>query len=184
MAKDFYSDSIGEAKSTLQHDRAELESLAEQIPEEEVRVQIQEMVDSFTAIEDTIDQSAQNLGVVDTVNQTLQEAQETAGQAAQGAQDAAEELDQLARESYQAAVDRAFDVQKSGMRLSRRFFENWVETLEEPSGESEEEGDQPDATEAARRKAEELGVDLSQIEGTGSGGRILVRDVVAAVDRV
>jgi hypothetical protein len=45
--------------------------------------------------------------------------------------DAAEEMDRLARESYRAAVDRAFDVQKSGMRLSRRFFENWVETLED-----------------------------------------------------
>ena len=45
--------------------------------------------------------------------------------------DAAEEMDGLARESYRAAVDRAYDVQKSGMRLSRRFFENWVETLED-----------------------------------------------------
>ena len=45
--------------------------------------------------------------------------------------EASEELDRLARESYRAAVDRAFDVQKSGMRLSRRFFENWLETLEE-----------------------------------------------------
>ncbi len=45
--------------------------------------------------------------------------------------EAAEEFDRLARESYRAAVDRAFDVQKSGMRLSRRFFENWIETLED-----------------------------------------------------
>ncbi|MDP8950470.1 MAG: hypothetical protein M3N00_09600 [Actinomycetota bacterium] len=44
---------------------------------------------------------------------------------------AAEELDRLARESYRAAVDQAFDVQKSSMRLSRRFFENWIETLED-----------------------------------------------------
>ena len=45
--------------------------------------------------------------------------------------DAAEELDRLARESYRVAVDRAFDLQKSNMRLSRRFFENWIETLED-----------------------------------------------------
>jgi hypothetical protein len=45
--------------------------------------------------------------------------------------DAAEELDRLARESYKSAVDRAFDAQKSGMRLSRRFFENWIATLED-----------------------------------------------------
>jgi hypothetical protein len=45
--------------------------------------------------------------------------------------EAAEELDRLARESYRVAVDRAFDLQKSNMRLSRRFFENWIETLED-----------------------------------------------------
>ncbi len=45
--------------------------------------------------------------------------------------DTSEELDRFARESYGAAVDRAFDVQKSGMRLSRRFFENWIESLED-----------------------------------------------------
>lgn len=50
---------------------------------------------------------------------------------ARRAGDAAEELDKLARESYKAAVDQAFDAQKSGMRLSRRFFENWIETLED-----------------------------------------------------
>ena len=50
---------------------------------------------------------------------------------ARRAEEAAEELDKLTRESYKAAVDRAFEAQKSGIRLSRRFFENWVETLED-----------------------------------------------------
>ena len=50
---------------------------------------------------------------------------------AKRARNASEDLDRLTRESYRAAVDRAFDAQKSGMRLSRRFFENWVETLED-----------------------------------------------------
>jgi hypothetical protein len=47
------------------------------------------------------------------------------------AEEAAEKLDEIARESYKAAVDQAFEAQKSGLRLSRRFFENWVETLED-----------------------------------------------------
>jgi hypothetical protein len=50
---------------------------------------------------------------------------------ARRAADTAEELDRLARESYKAAVDRAFEAQKSGIRLSRGFFENWVEALED-----------------------------------------------------
>ena len=45
--------------------------------------------------------------------------------------EASERLDRLAREGYRAAVDQAFEAQKSGMRLSRRFFENWVETLDD-----------------------------------------------------
>ena len=45
--------------------------------------------------------------------------------------EAAERLDQITREGYRSAVDQAFEAQKSGMRLSRRFFENWIETLDD-----------------------------------------------------
>jgi pyruvate/2-oxoglutarate dehydrogenase complex dihydrolipoamide acyltransferase (E2) component len=47
-------------------------------------------------------------------------------------------------------------------------------------GEAGEQKDKVQATPAAERKAEEFGVDLSQIEGTGSGGRITVKDVTEA----
>jgi pyruvate/2-oxoglutarate dehydrogenase complex dihydrolipoamide acyltransferase (E2) component len=43
-----------------------------------------------------------------------------------------------------------------------------------------EEG--PEVTEAAQRRAGELGVDLSDVKGTGSGGRVLVKDVETAAD--
>jgi len=72
-----------------------------------------------------------------------------------------------------------------------RALEGAAETIEDPpeQGADEdtedqetgaEDAGQPDATDAARRKAEELGIDLSQVEGTGSGGRILLRDVKKA----
>jgi len=47
-------------------------------------------------------------------------------------------------------------------------------------GEAGEQKDKAQATPAAERKAEDLGVDLSQIEGTDSGGRITVKDVTEA----
>ena len=47
-------------------------------------------------------------------------------------------------------------------------------------GEAGEQKDKALATPAAERKAQDLGVDLSQIEGTGSGGRITVKDVMGA----
>ena len=47
-----------------------------------------------------------------------------------------------------------------------------------------EQADEPEsgveATLAAERRAGELGVDLSQVRGTGSGGRITVKDVQSA----
>ena len=46
-------------------------------------------------------------------------------------QESAERLDRLAHRGYRTAVDQAFEAQKSGMRLSRRFFEDWVETLDD-----------------------------------------------------
>lgn len=53
-------------------------------------------------------------------------------------------------------------------------------TDESSSGPQTGSADEPDATDAARRKAEEMGLDLSQVEGTGAGGRILLRDVKQA----
>ena len=48
-----------------------------------------------------------------------------------------------------------------------------------PDGEAEE---QSEVTEAAQQRAKELGVDPSSVKGTGSGGRVLVKDVEAAAD--
>src|ERR671914_3143342 len=39
-----------------------------------------------------------------------------------------------------------------------------------------------EATDAARRQARELGVDLTKIEGTGTDGRIIVSDVIEAAE--
>jgi hypothetical protein len=54
------------------------------------------------------------------------------------------------------------------------------ENGEDSGGPQTGSADEPDATDAARRKAEEMGLDLSQVEGTGAGGRILLRDVKQA----
>jgi pyruvate/2-oxoglutarate dehydrogenase complex dihydrolipoamide acyltransferase (E2) component len=56
-----------------------------------------------------------------------------------------------------------------------------------PADETAEQADGPksgvEATPAAERRAEELGVDLSQVRGTGSGGRITVKDVQSAAKK-
>ena len=50
----------------------------------------------------------------------------------------------------------------------------------EPAESPGRDGSGPAATPAARKKAEKLGLDLSAVEGTGAGGRVLVRDVMEA----
>jgi pyruvate/2-oxoglutarate dehydrogenase complex dihydrolipoamide acyltransferase (E2) component len=63
------------------------------------------------------------------------------------------------------------------------------EPAEEPAEDSESSqaekasADEPDATDAARRTAEEMGLDISQVEGTGAGGRVLLRDVKQAATK-
>ena len=51
-----------------------------------------------------------------------------------------------------------------------------------PAQEMAERPGEPEATEAAARRARELGVDLSGLQGTGAGGRIVVRDVTRAAE--
>ena len=52
---------------------------------------------------------------------------------------------------------------------------------EAETSESESEVE-VNATEAAERKAEELGVDITTVEGTGQGGRVVVGDVDEAAE--
>jgi large subunit ribosomal protein L20 len=57
---------------------------------------------------------------------------------------------------------------------------------EAPADEAEAPESEPEvevnATEAAERKAEELGVDITTVEGTGQGGRVTVGDVDDAAE--
>lgn len=77
----------------------------------------------------------------------------------------------------------------SGNKLEGVAGDLGGEESEDEQGDSgegpEEEGaGEIEATDAARSKAEDLGVDLSQVEGTGSGGRIIARDVQQAAKQV
>ncbi len=84
------------------------------------------------------------------------------------------ETNRLALEETRAYQDTLAD----GADQSR---ENGRET-ESSQGRHEtedHESGERDVTEAAARKAEEVGVDIEKVEGTGSGGRVLVKDVEA-----
>ena len=75
----------------------------------------------------------------------------------------------------------------SSLQHNPQFFREPLDTGAEtddaspsPSDEDAKHTEEPQATDAATRKARELGVDLSGLQGTGAGGRIVVRDVTRA----
>ncbi len=92
-ARGFFGASLGHLKYRLRNDRSQLEDLAEQLRQEEARARIQELVDSYSAIEESIEEAARDLGLENIVDETAPHAhdpgeQDTVEQAAQGAQDA------------------------------------------------------------------------------------------------
>jgi pyruvate/2-oxoglutarate dehydrogenase complex dihydrolipoamide acyltransferase (E2) component len=66
--------------------------------------------------------------------------------------------------------------------MSTEALDETGEVSVRSEGEVAENREEAEATEAARRRARDLGVDLSGLEGTGAGGRIVVKDVTRAAE--
>lgn len=77
-------------------------------------------------------------------------------------------------------LERKLEDHRSGLERVEGKLDQLLAVLGNPASEgSQASGSQEEseATEAARRKARELGVDLRDVEGSGSGGRSTVDDV-------
>src|SRR5215208_5964238 len=117
LAQEYFGDSAEVLKQQISENRATLENLPDQIPggrEDAFQALFQELMENYSAMEESINEAQQNVANLDT--------------------------DQIRRQ-----------------------------------GEVE-------ATDAARRQAKELGIDLTKVEGTGTDGRIIVSDVVEAAE--
>ena len=87
-------------------------------------------------------------------------------------------------------LEKRYEDQAEALREIRDLLEEHLTTQEAGPVESSQEDhsldgeaeERPEVTEAAQRRAKELGVDTSDVKGTGSGGRVLVKDVEAAAD--
>ena len=158
-AQNFYGQSIGSLKSQVQNYRSQLEQFSQQLPEDS-QAQVQEMIDSYSEIEGSMDRAAQDTGVEDAMSQAVEKTQQQMQQVAQGAaQQAQDTAGQAAQQGQQAAGQAAQQTTGGGGQQ------------------------QPDATHAAQQKAQELGVDLSQVQGSGAGGRVIIRDVIGATNQ-
>jgi large subunit ribosomal protein L20 len=78
----------------------------------------------------------------------------------------------------QVKVERSTEPEQAKPQARRKPAAQ-PETPAEPAEETDasEEATEVEATDAAERRAEELGVDLSTVEGSGAEGRVLVEDV-------
>ena len=119
LAQGYFDDSAEALKQHISENRETLKDLPDQIPggrEEAFQALFQELMDNYSAMEESIDGARENVANLD--------------------------IDRIRRQ-----------------------------------GEVE-------ATDAARRQAKELGVDLTKVEGSGADGRIIVPDVVEAAERM
>ncbi|MEJ7814079.1 MAG: E3 binding domain-containing protein [Rubrobacter sp.] len=113
-------------------------------------------------------------GLTDQVGQTVQGVQDTAGQAAGQAQQAAGQATDQAGQVAGQAQDTAGQATQQAQDTAGQVTDQAGQVTE---GDGAEE---PKATNAARRRAEKLGIDLSTIEGSGSGGLITIKDVTGS----
>ena len=110
------------------------------------------------------------------VTEFAEEAGDAGGQAVQGAANAA---GQAASQATQQAGQAADGATQAAGQVVDEAAGAVGQVASQAAGKNGSE-EEPRATNAARRKAEELGVDLSDIQGSGAGGLITIRDVVQA----
>ena len=172
LAKDFFRDSVEGLKQQIRENRATLERLPDQIPggqEESFQMLFQELMDNYEAIEQALDEANNNVSEIDA-DRLMRQGEVDATDAAR-------------REARERGVDLT---EVEGTGTDGRITVDDVRTYAESNqGEVEDTAEQVTeqvvkASDAARRRAEEMGVDLSQLEGTGSDGLITVKDVMSA----
>src|ERR687886_292562 len=130
-------------------------------------------------------------GVQDAAGQAVDQVSQTAGGLSPGLQEVTEQgQDTLGREATGQGGQVAQGVQDTAVQATQQAQDpagraaQQANTTEQPTqqtgGGQETAGQLSEPTSAASQKAEELGVDLTQVEGSGPGGRITLQDVMNA----
>src|SRR5215207_5170284 len=99
-----------------------------------------------------------------------------------GAQVLSKTTDEAGRTVRRVAAGNGSIVEQT-LSESGEVSEEVVVGEADTAGEAGEEKDVVQATSAAERRAEDLGVGISEVEGTGSGGRITIKDVTGAANQ-
>jgi len=194
LAQGFFQDSTGTLKDQIGANRETLEGLTDQVPggnEEPFKSLISQLLEAYDQIESTLDEATEQISGID-VSELLEEASEDAEEADEDAEETDEDAEETAEDTGETAEDTADTAEENADEAT----ETAEGAVDEGSGgeedsengasddgaseDGESEGEDIKATKAAIKKAEELGVDLSEIKGTGSGGLVTIKDVVGA----
>jgi len=153
-AQGFFGHSPESLNSRLENDRSQLQELLEQLP------------DTQEDMRARIEQLATSYEAIEaSINKAVKQqrgVEEEAGQAVQQAQEAVGQAAQPAQEVAGQATEQAQGLAGQA---------------------TETAGKEVNTTKAAKRKAEELGVDLSKVAGSGPDGRITLKDVKSVAQR-
>jgi hypothetical protein len=172
----------------VQNARSGLQELLEKLPDsqEDAREQLEELVTFYEAMENSPEEVTPQQGVEDAVNEAAPQAQEVGGEAEERAQDAAGQATYQGQETAKQASEEAQGAAQGTAEQARNTAGEATEQeaqglgglggFESQSGVGEDED--PDATRAAEGMAERLGVDLSEVEGSGVSERITLTDVL------
>jgi len=121
---------------------------------------------------------------VDQVNQTTEDLSPGLQEVGQQTQVAVDQATGQVESVAQGAQDTAEQAQGTAAGAAQQTQDTAEQTAQHVGEAQEAAGQQqPGATSAASQKAEELGVDLTQVKGTGSGGLITLQDVTSAAKR-
>lgn len=149
-----------------------------------LRIGLQRVLDTLDRALEAINKNPQILGgTVRDASQAVQDTDQGAELTSQPEETTEGQPGDATGSAGQRAVDEPGNVTDTVPNGSKRMEGN-EETGKMENRESEDgENDEVDATDAARREADGLGLKLSDVRGTGSGGRILVKDVKRAAER-
>ena len=170
LAQEYFGWSVEMLEQQVKESRAALERLPEQVPwgqEEPFQILFQELMDNYTTIEKSLREAGENVASLDT--EFLRKQGELKA------------TDAARREARKRGVDL---MEVEGTGSGGRIVVDDVrgaatEAEQEANGKSESE--ETNATNAARQKAKELGVDFMWLEGTGYGGLVIMKEVLWSV---
>jgi DNA repair exonuclease SbcCD ATPase subunit len=108
-AENFFGDSLGAIKNQLATHHSQLQELIDMLPEsqEEGRAQLEQLLNSYEELENSLDEVAQEQGLQETVNEAAQQAQEAAGQATEQAQEVAGQATEQTQQNADQATEQA-----------------------------------------------------------------------------